>query len=332
MEVSSIAHFPKIEPATIAKLRKIAQEHELDCIVVREKIDGSNFTIFNDGNQLHFYNKNSEITGDKLSISVFEYSVAGTLLAQKQCKERGIDAFRPGYTYHCEALRRTRASHIRYARIPRYHIICYEIILPNGTNATPEQLTEILHDTGIEEVPVLWSNVRKSNSNISTSTVEYESLVAELIKIAESIDVLPSCLGNTAEGFVLTVLNREKKDKLITMRVKFVATHMKERKDIGATSNDGFENNQTVTAIGDMFNVAPRFIKAANRLEEKAIPITSEALNIELDADLEAECRAEILEMLWQRCWPTIKKAARANLYTWAVGEGIIQPREDRKK
>jgi hypothetical protein len=305
MEESAIvcAHFPKIESATVAKLRKIAQEHQLDTIVVREKIDGSNFTIFNDGNQLHFYNKNAEVTGDKLSISVFEYSVAGALLAQRQCKERDIDAFRPGFTYHCEALRRTRASHIRYARIPRYHIICYEIILPNGLNATPEQLTDILRDTGIEEVPVLWTNLRSlgvdtitsdsinantpvNNNNIQPNDpTEYEAHIAKLIKLAESIDTLPSCLGNTAEGFVLTVLNREKKDKLITLRVKFVATHMKESKDVGATSNDGFENNQTVLAIGDMFNVEPRFVKAANRLEEKAIAVTSEELNRELDAD-----------------------------------------------
>jgi hypothetical protein len=26
------------------------------------------------------------------------------------------------------------------------------------------------------------------------------------------------------------------------------------------------------------------------------------------------------------------KKAARGDLYQWAVGEGIIQPREERKK
>lgn len=412
METPAPVHFPKIEPCSIDRLTKLLIEHARDTIIVREKIDGSNFTVFNDGKQLRFYNKNSEITGDRLTAAVWDYTVKGCNFAQYNNSSPPVSTFRTGYTYHCEALRRTRSSHIRYTRIPRYHLICYEIILPNGFNATPEQMHEILAGTGVEIVPVLWSNscmnstaiigdsflreqslqekslqestdgkTAESTYNNSPTDIdtldkisagcstphrrilEYALHMNKLIDIAQNIDTLPSCLGNFAEGFVITVLNRERRPGVFTtLRAKFVSSHMKERKEVPdvKVSIDSFENNQAVIAIGDMFNVEPRFVKALNRLEERGEYVPSsgketsssettlnetsgknekettreypnlvETLNRELDADLEAECKGEIMEMLYARAWPVVRKAARADLYQYLLNKGLVS---DTKK
>lgn len=302
------AIFPKIEDGTLTRLKKLTDINGY--VVIREKIDGSNFTVFNDGDKLHFYNKNKEILIDKQNESVWAFTI-------EALKNRS-DLFRLGFTYHCEALRKTRSSHLKYRRIPRYHIICYEIVLPTGLNATPEEMDEILLNTGIEQAPVLW----KHNNKLLD---EHINQISDLVS---KIDSMESCLGNNAEGVVLNVLNRRNnKGKISTFRLKFVATHMKERKNLYFVQPvfDSFDDNQTIIAIGDMFNVIPRFNKGIQRLEDQGVPFSLPGLTADLDKDLEEERKQEIMEMLWSRCWPTIKKAARSSLVNYLKEQNLIE-------
>lgn len=297
------AIFPKIESAAKPKLLKAIESNQGCIIVAREKIDGSNFTIFNDGEVLHFYNKNKELKGPKLQQSVFEYTV-DALQTRK-------DIFKPGYTYHCEAMRKRRASHIKYEKIPRYHMVCYEIEKPDGFTATQEEMQEILKDTGIQIVHKLWDN--------RTDTLD------QLLTLVDNVDNIPSMLGGTAEGFVVSILNRENKGKITTYHLKFVAKHMRERQDLNPNIFIGAIDDAMLVAIGDMYNVNPRFNKAVTRLEDQGVEVNLKTACEDLDRDLEEEQKKEIMEMLWKRCWPTIKKASRVGLHGYLKTHGYIK-------
>lgn len=300
--VRTNALFPKIKVGNKERVIKAIDENPNCIIIAREKIDGSNFTIFYDGNDLHFYNKNKEITGFKLQQSVFEYTV-DALLPRK-------NIFKSGYTYHCEALRRKRASHIKYEKIPRYHLICFEIVNPDGITATQEEMQEILRDTGVQIVHKLWDN---KNDNLES-----------LMNLIDNINNIKSMLGGIAEGIVISVLNRMKNGKRSTYHLKFVADHMRERRDLNPDLPINTMDDAMLVAIGDMYNVNPRFTKAVNRLEEQNILITMKTVTEDLDRDLETEAKKEILEMIWKRSWSIIKKASRTGLHNYLKSNNYI--------
>ena len=272
-------------------------------IIVQEKIDGSNFTVFRphpDDDMLHFFNK-----GKRLDEKLQQNS---TYVRSCEILTNRPQLFRPGYIYHGESLRAARASHIKYRRIPKFHWICYEIMIPGGVDgyrsATPEEMTEILSDTGIEQAHIFYDSNR--------AIVAKQAGIERLVNVFDNIERLPSCLGNYAEGVVVKVLNHTKKNKVVTSRTKYVSAHMRERKGIeGAIAPDC-----TIEAIGDVFNVAARHRKAVQHLEERGEEVNRAAISAELDADLKKEHEPEICALLMQRYWPAICKAARKDALT----------------
>lgn len=299
-------------------------------LIIQEKMDGSNFTVYRDPKtlELQFFNKgkllSNKESGKGESQSVFERTCDA--LRNRQ------NLFWPGYIYHGEALRATRSCHIMYRRVPKFHWICYEIMIPSVITvvqepragdeadtvtsvttyrcATPEEMTDILKDTGLEQAHIFYDSIRENE--------ESNKLLA---KIFLNINTLPSCLGNYAEGVVVKVLDRIKKDKVTPYRRKYVSDHMRERKTI-----EGFSAPDcTVESIGDMFNVPARFRKAVQHLEEAGKNITYETVTAEADRDLEKEYKDEIMQMLWKRYWPIIKRAARKDL---AQTLGFTQPKD----
>lgn len=292
-------------------------------LIIQEKMDGSNFTVYCDPKtlELKFFNKgkllSNKESGKGESQSVFERTCDA--LRNRQY------LFRPGYIYHGEALRATRSCHIMYRRVPKFHWICYEIMIPLVVTAiheactdsvttyrcaTPEEMTDIIKDTGLEQAHIFYDSIR-----------ENEESNARLVKIFLNINTLSSCLGNYAEGVVVKVLDNVKKDKVTPYRRKYVSDHMRERKTIeGVIAPDC-----TVESIGDMFNVPARFRKAVQHLEEEGKNITYETVTAEADRDLEKECKDEIMQMLWKRYWPIIKRAARKDL---AQTLGFTQPKD----
>ncbi len=148
---------PKVYLQKVSDWRAAQPEGRL---IIQEKMDGSNFTVFRNPQtlDLQYFNK-------------------GKLLDEKQSVfERTCDAlrtrqelFRPGYIYHGEALRATRSCHIMYRRIPKFHWICYEIMIPYNTTtyrcATPEEMTEILKDTGLEQAHIFYDCVREDDKS-----------------------------------------------------------------------------------------------------------------------------------------------------------------------
>ena len=269
-------------------------------LIVQEKVDGSNFTVFRDPStlELAFFNKGKLLTLEKQSNSTFARTCE--ILRTRQ------DLFRPGYIYHGEAMRAARANHIMYRRIPKYHWMCYEIMVPlaDGTyvHATPHEMTEILAGTGIEQVHMYYDSMRAAD--------DLDASLDRLAGIFLNVDALHSSLGNVAEGFVVKVLTAQRKGKTVPYRAKYVSKHMRERKVVeGMISPD-----YTLEAIGDVFNTAARHRKALQHLQERGEEVTYAALVREADADLLIEHGQEIADMLMQRYFPVIRKAARKDL------------------
>lgn len=297
--IPSQVKLPEIQSGSVSKVT--TEQDALDWLLVQrgeaeerlllqEKMDGSNFTVYrpSEAHALLFLNKGKPV------------DEAGSQFS-RTCKvlRNRADLFLPGYIYHGESMRTARPNFIHYQRIPRYHWVCYEILKAGSfTCATPEEMQAILRDTGIEQAPIYFDT-------------DYDGMDAvKLLGIFQQLDTLPSSLGNVAEGFVLKVPTRVKKNLVMPMRRKYVATHMRERKvPQGMISPDC-----TIEAIGDVWNVPARHRKAQQHLEERGEKVTLQSLYAEADADLEKEHKEEILDLLWERYWSIIRKAARADL------------------
>ena len=291
--------FPEIESDVFALNEEVVKQwydlHKPDMnarLVIQEKIDGSNFTVYRaDETTILFFNKGKLLNEEKQKMSVF-YNTCQALKTRP-------DLFRIGYIYHGEAVRSSRPNHIMYKRIPKFYVIFYEILIPVPYSkfrfATPEEMTEILEETCLEQTHIYFDSVRVDDTSMG-----------RLAKLFLDINTLHSCLGNYAEGFVVKLFSGEEKCK----RIKYVSDHMKERKVIpGITASD-----YDIEAIGDLFNVHARFRKAAQHLEERGEKITRENIVDELDKDLLKEREAELKQILFNKYWHEIKRAARKDL------------------
>jgi hypothetical protein len=264
------------------QLGKIQEWMKQKRVVAKEKMDGTNFVVYRTtSHELLFFNKGKRVFRDN---SVFERTC--------DALQKRAHLFREGYIYYGEGFRNARATHIHYGRCPRFHWICYDIMIPEDASfriATPEEMKDILGDTGLEQAQIYFDSRHDGPE--------------KLLEVFSNLERLPSCLGQFAEGVVLTIG---------TARRKYVASHMRERKTIEGV----YAPDCTVQSIGDMFNVQARFRKTEQRLRERGIEHPTRAqIEEELDADLIKEHKEEIVQVhLNNRFWNEMRKAARVSM------------------
>ena len=289
-------------------------------VIIQEKVDGSQLTIFRQGDKLIYYNKNKQITGQ-----------GKPWLNSYILLNNNVHLFKEGLFYHGEAMKSIYSSklNVRYEREPRYFWIVYEIVREeDNTTLTPEEMDEVLEGTGIETVPILYDNLNNDESEINKDEVNedevnYIEKAKDIIRNIEDGSIT-SCFGNVApEGVVLKVLNRnkgnKKKEKMVTTRYKFVRTKFSETNSSKKQRLPELSQDQIIDGIGNIYNTDARKQKAVQHLEEQGKWKDKISQNIglmvnELDADLLKECEQEIKDLLFVRFWPQISKVARGNI------------------
>jgi hypothetical protein len=229
-------------------------------VIIQAKIDGSQCTVVLRDGTLHFYNKGSQIKGNK----VFQNTVLS--LSNKP------HLFKQGYTYHGESVCHTQHNIAKYARTPNYFWIVYEIIRDDGYALNQQEMEQLLEGTGIEIVDLLYSG--------PCNQAVIEDIMA---RQPETV------LGGGPDGFEGIVVKRL--DITPFYRRKIVSPQFREERadaDTGATG--AASELENIAKIGQTYDVPARIRKGEQRLRERDCRIDDHQISqLELEQELDSD-------------------------------------------
>ena len=315
-EQTTIRTLPSIECGNEVRINNIDTTNR---IIIQEKIDGSQLTIFKRNGELHFYNKNTKINPQGAP-----WKDAWLSLQNKK------DWFVEGYFYHGEAMKQKNQTNVNvYKRYPKYCWIVYEIVKENNYVLTPDEMNYILRGTQLETTPLIYDNKNHDDyvddyvGNYHADTITLQRKIDIIMEEIEKKEI-ESCLGNSPEGIVVKVLNVTRIEnetlKYSTTRYKFVRPIFSEKVKQKRTKDDELSDGEFIDNIGMSYNTDARKQKAMLHLKErgewnydnfdKNIP----QMVHELNNDLLKEEREEIETALFVHFFPTICKVAQGNI------------------
>lgn len=258
--------------------------HHADEVRVDEKIDGSQITFGVFDGQLRIRSKSRDLDIENPD---------GMFLEAVQEIRAVRDRLLPGYTYHGEYLQRPRHNVLCYERVPKNHVVIFDIWSPvTQCSAHPGSLADNCEAIGAFE-PVQYRYMRPADV---TSSV-FES----------------SQLGGVPEGVVV------KGPGGVT--AKLVSEQFKEVKDDHTARTRLNPDRDLATTLANRFCPPARYLKAVQRLKENGQHTASMSdigpLRKEISIDLEGECVAEIKEQLYQAFRKQVLRAALDPLAEW---------------
>lgn len=264
-------------------------------VVVQEKVDGSQFSFGLFDGVLKIRSRGQEMDVGEPE-KMFHQAVAYV--------KSIADLLQDGFTYRGEYLQKPKHNTLCYDRIPKNHIVLFDINPSEESYLPPEMLYEEAYRLGLESVPLLY--VGPGNSLTLETFKEWMNLVSHLG-------------GQKIEGIVVKNYARFGDDKKCLMG-KHVSEAFKE-----VHGGDWRERNPTKGDIIDQmclkYRTPARWAKAVQHLKE-AGKLASEPKDIgmlmkEVHRDLAEECANEIKELLFLNLFPKIQKASAVGLPEW---------------
>jgi len=271
---------------------------------VEEKVDGSQFSfgIFPETADLYpaYGGLRVRSKGSELHVGAPE-----TMFIQAVDAVKAIaPLLHPGWTYRGEYLRKPKHNTLPYDRIPRSHVILFDINDGHESYLPYEQKAEEAERLGMDVVPLLFTG-----------------MLTEIGTIRGLLDRQSILGGAKIEGVVIKPRGYDMwgQDKKVLMG-KFVSEAFKE--------SHGAEWKKTNPTRGDViyelagaYKSPARWEKAIQHLRE-AGKLTESLVDIgtlmrEVPADIEKECVDEIKEALFKWAWPQIRRASTAGLPEW---------------
>lgn len=274
-----------------------ALEHLLDGpVYVEEKIDGSQFSFGVDaGGDLRVRSKGATMHVDAPE-KMFSLAVA----TAKELREFLI----PGWTYRAEYLAKPKHNTLAYNRTPKKNLILFDINTGNEAYADREHKLFEAERLGLECVPCL-----------------HEGVVPSVEFFRELLDRESVLGGQKIEGVVVkpigySIYGLDKK----ALIGKFVSEHFKEvhgREWKKENPGSGDVIDTLVTSL----STPARWAKAVQHLKEaghiEGSPRDIGKLLLEIQSDVEKECRDEILADLWKWAWPQIRRRTSHGFPEW---------------
>ena len=269
-------------------------------VLVEEKVDGSQVSWMKDADgELHVRSKGAVMHPDAPE-KMFTKAVETVKALAPQLV--------PGWTYRGEYLRAPKHNALAYDRIPKQHIILFDIntghetyMDATGKHAEAERL-------GLEAVPLLHAGM-----------VEDPGAVRQFL---ERTSILG---GQPIEGVVIKPLDYGLfgKDKKCLMG-KFVSEAYKEvHSSAWKESNPGPKD--ILTVLGARYGTQARWQKAMQHLAERGTlegsPRDIGQLMQEIPEDIRKECEDEIKEMLFAYAWPHIRRLVTRGVPEWYKNE-----------
>lgn len=265
----------------------------LDDVTIEEKIDGSQFSFGVVGGVLKCRSKGVELLVDAPD----QMFAAGVHVARELAPN-----LKEGWVYRGEYLRVAHHNALAYDRIPKQHIVLFDIMTGMEEYASAEAKTVEAERLGLECVPVF-----------------YSGRVAALDEFKSLLDRTSMLGGAKMEGVVIKSRTRFGKDGK-PLFGKYVSEAFREvHKSSWKEKNPG--GKDIVQILIAKYRHPGRWTKAVQHLREAGKlqndPKDIGALMKEFHLDLEAECSAEIAETLLKWALADIKRGAARGLPEW---------------
>ena len=268
-----------------------------DSVVVEEKLDGSQFSFgFFPGNENFPAGYRARSKGAQLHIAAPEKMFA------KACEVVQSLPLREGWTYRAEYLAKPKHNTLAYERVPRNHLMIFDINPAHEEYLSPEMKREEADRIGLECVPCLYSG----------QLVDQQSF-------RDMLDTTSVLGGQKIEGVVIKNYYRFGPDKKVLMG-KFVSEAFKEIhgaawKASNPTSMDIIQELIMRYKTPARWHKSVQHLREAGALEQSPRDIGH--LIAEAKADIERECSAEIAEALLKYALPKILRGCVAGLPEW---------------
>lgn len=259
-------------------------------VLVEEKVDGSQFSAAKLNGELHLRSKNKQLVIEAPD-KMFEEGVQSFLRIKDKMKE--------GLIYRAEYIKKPKHNCLAYDRIPKNHIIIYDID-EGGQNYLNYNLkAEEAERLGFEVVPRL-----------------YEGKVRDLEQLKSFMELTSILGGQKIEGFVIKNYSQFNTDGK-TLMGKHVSEAFKE---VNAKNwkKENKSSKDIVRNLIEAYRTKARWNKAIIHLEEEGVLESSPRdignLIKEVRKDIEEECKEEIKEALWSWAKDAILRGSIAGL------------------
>jgi len=272
---------------------KAIEELLLDPVIVEEKIDGSffSFGVFN--GELKARSKGQEIILDCPS-EMFVKAI--------ETVKKLAPILHDGWTYRGEYLQKPKHNVLNYNRIPRNHIIIFDINTGNEKYLSYEEKKKEAERIGLEIVPIFFEGKLENIEDLK-DLLEKESVLG----------------GPKIEGVVIKNYNRFGRDGKALMgkyvSEKFREVHNKEWRQANPQTGD------IIQFLINSFKSEARWQKAVQHLRDnnelEYSPRDIGKLIIEVQKDIKEECEEEIKQILFDYAFPKLKKAVVAGFPAW---------------
>lgn len=265
-------------------------------VYVEEKVDGSQFSFgITEEGELKVRSKGCEMVVDAPE-KMFSFAV--------ETVKRLKPLLHPGWTYRGEYLRSPKHNALIYSRIPKDHIILFDIEIGECEFLPYSDKKAEADRLGLEVVPLL-----------EAGTIENIEQFRSYLQIDSVLG------GQKIEGVVIKPIGYHLYgvDKKVLMG-KFVSeafkeVHSKMWKAENPTAGD------ILAMLGATYCTQARWQKALQHLSEKGL-ITDSPQDIgllmkEVPVDVKRECEEEIKEKLFAFAWPHVARMAARGLPEW---------------
>ncbi len=287
---NSFSSYPKL----YALGHRAIAEIFTDEVVIEEKVDGSQFSFGVIEGELRMRSK-----GCILNLEAPEKMFIPGIEAVKSIAH----LLTPEWTYRGEYLKVYNHNTLAYNRIPKNHIIGFDIATGFETYLSHDQKHKEFERIGLEFVPVL-----------------YTGKVDDVNKLRELLDTISILGGQKIEGIVVKNFNQIIKQTGQVMIGKFVSEEFKEV-HTGQWKEKNPNNKDIISLLGSQYCTPARWSKAVQHLKE-AGQIEDDPKDIgilfkEVNTDVIQECESEIKEKLFQWAWPQISRQITSGLPQW---------------
>lgn len=264
----------------------------IDPVVVQEKIDGSQISWGIKHGKLFVRSHHCNIDLDcppKMFKKGVEYiqSIEHKLF--------------PDIVYRCEYLEKPKHNVLEYNRIPKNHIVLFDINNQHEEYEPPDRVRFEAERLGLEPIKTFSVNRTGITSGDIDMLLDNESMLG----------------GPKVEGIVFKNYNRFGRDGKALMG-KHVSEKFKEQHKLAWKKTT---KTEIINKIVKVFKTEARWNKAVQHLREQDL-LVNEPKDIgpllkELHKDFDNECVDEVKEMLWKEFRPKIVKAISAGFPQW---------------
>lgn len=264
-----------------------------DPVTIEEKVDGSQFSFAKIDGELHMRSKGAEIhpgAPDKM----FEAAAQSVIAV--------ADLLTEGFVYRAEYLQKPKHNTLKYDRIPRGHLIIFDVETAPHTFLSPLHKKTEAERIGFECIP--WIDTRDVESADDVRAhLDRESVLG----------------GAKVEGVVVKNYQRFGRDGKVLVgkyvSEAFKEVHGKEWKKSNPSGKDIRDQ------LGERYCAEGRWAKAVQHLRDAGqltdTPRDIGALIKEVQADLAAEESEAIKAALFSWAFPNIQRAATRGLADW---------------